>query len=85
MIPPLPSPPMIALVAFILLTTFTSPTAAALYSPPAFSVTSLNALVDDRLDTELPGVFFNIPVYFLICNLLQQPMYTPRQTYFRLH
>ena len=32
--PPLPSPPIIALVAFIFVTTFTSPTAAALYSQP---------------------------------------------------
>ena len=44
MIPPFPSPPIMALVFFMSLTTFTSPTALAWYIPPCFSVISLKAL-----------------------------------------
>ena len=54
MIPPLPSPPITVLVSFILITTFTSPTAEAVYVPPCFSVTSLNALEEDKLETVFP-------------------------------
>ena len=44
----------IAFLSFIIVTTFTSPTAEAKYSPPFFSVTSLNALVEDKLETVFP-------------------------------
>ena len=56
MIPPFPSPPITAFSAFIFVTTFTSPTAEAKYVCPCASVTSLNALVEDRFETEVPGV-----------------------------
>ena len=56
MTPPLPSPPMMALVSFILATTFTSPTAAALYWPPRARVTSRRARLEERLEQVLPGV-----------------------------
>ena len=54
MIPPFPSPPITVLVSFILMTTFTSPTALAVYVPPCFWVTSRNALEDDKLETVFP-------------------------------
>ena len=47
---PLPSPPIRAPTSFILVVTLTSPTAAAAYSPPYCSVTSLKALDEDKLE-----------------------------------
>ena len=57
MTPPLPSPPIIAFLAFIISTTFTSPTFELKYSHPYLSVTSFKPRVDDILETVEPFSF----------------------------